>query len=201
IGKVDATVTGNKRELHAAGNVTGNGFRYGDNGALTAASDFTATIPNLEMENASVTATTHATFVSVAGQNINEIDAKTTYQQKQVEFDATAKQPQRSLTAAGSVVLHPEHQEIHLRNLDLTSQGVRWQTPPSTEATINYAQDSVTVENLKLVNGDQTIDAEGSFGGPGDALHVTATNIDVATVDALMMREPQLTGRLNATST
>ncbi len=201
IGKVDATITGNKRELRATGNVTGDGFKYDENGALTASSDFTATIPNLEMADASVTATTHATFVTIGGQNINELDAKTTYQQKQVEFDATAKQPQRSLTAAGSVLLHPEHQEIHLRNLDLTSQSVRWQMAPNAEATINYANDSVAVENLKLVNGDQAIDAEGSFGRPGDALHVTARNIDVATVDALMMREPQLSGRLNATST
>src|SRR5262245_11670573 len=211
IAKVDATVTGNKRELRAAGNLTADGFKYGDNGALTASSDFTATVPNLDAENASVTATTHATFVSVGGQNINEVDAKATYQQKQVEFDATAKQPQRSVTAAGAVLLHPEHQELHLRSLGLTSQGVRWQTAPDNEATINYAgrgegvpgEESVaiTVENLKLVNGDQTIDAEGSFGRPGDELHVTANNIDVATVDALMMREPQLSGRLNATST
>jgi translocation and assembly module TamB len=211
IAKVDATVTGNKRELQIAGNLTGNGFKYGENGALTASSDFTATVPNLDPANANVTATTHATFVTIGGQNINELEAKTTYQEKRVEFDATAKQPQRSLTAGGAVILHPEHQEVHLRNLDLTSQGVRWQTAPDTEATINYAgrgegapgEESVaiTVANLKLVNGDQTIEANGSFGHPGEALHVTANHIDVATVDALMMREPQLSGRLNATST
>ena len=201
IGKIDATITGNKRELQATGNVTGDGFKYGENGALAASSDFTAKVPNLEMADASVTATTHATFVTIAGQNINELDAKTTYQQKQLEFDATAKQPQRSLTAAGSVLLHPEHQEIHLRNLDLTSQGVRWQSAPNAEATINYAHDDVTVKNLKLVNGDQELDADGTFGHPGDALHVTARNVDVATVDALLLREPQFTGRLNASAT
>ena len=211
IGKVDATITGNKRELKAAGNVTGDGFKYGDNGALSASSDFTATVPNLEPADASVTATTHATFVTLAGQNINELDAKTTYQQKQLAFDATAKQPERSLTAAGSALLHPEHQEVHLRSLGLTSKGMQWQTAPNTEATIKYAVRGVgapgvsdvrvAVENLRLVNGDQAIDADGSFGGPGDALHVTARNIDVATIDALLLREPQLTGRLNATST
>ncbi|OLC74515.1 MAG: hypothetical protein AUH72_21605 [Acidobacteria bacterium 13_1_40CM_4_65_8] len=240
IGKIDATITGNRRELQATGNVTGDGFKYGENGALAASSDFTAKVPNLEMSDASVNATTHATFVTIAGQNINELDAKTTYQQKQLQFDATAKQPQRSLTAAGSVLLHPEHQEIHVRNLDLTSQGVHWQTPPNSEATISYAKrgegvpaerirpsagsgrperqaeqevegrgaeapgvnnDAVSVTNLKLVNGDQELDADGTFGRPGDALYVTARNVDVATIDALMLREPQLTGRLNATST
>ena len=47
IGKVDATVTGNKRELQAAGNVIGDGVKYGDNGALTLSSDFTAKVPEL----------------------------------------------------------------------------------------------------------------------------------------------------------
>jgi translocation and assembly module TamB len=35
----------------------------------------------------------------------------------------------------------------------------------------------------------------------GDALQVSLKNIDVATVDALMLRPPQLSGRLNATGT
>jgi hypothetical protein len=211
IGKVDATVTGNKRELQATGNVTGDGFKYGENGALTASSDFTASVPNLEWADASVDANTHATFVTVAGQNINELDAKTTYRQKELGFDATAKQPERSLTAAGSVLMHPEHQEIHLRNLNLTSQGVQWQTAPGNEATINYGvrgagapgvnDNAIAVTNLKLVNGDQAIDADGTFGRPGDALHVAARNIDVATIDALLLRPPQLSGRLNATGT
>ena len=79
IGKIDATVTGNRRELQAAGNVVGDGLKYGDNGALTISSDFTANVPDLTVADASVTANTHATFVTVGGQNINEVDAKTTY--------------------------------------------------------------------------------------------------------------------------
>jgi hypothetical protein len=158
-------------------------------------------MPELNVADASVTATTRATFVMVAGQNVNELDAKTSYNQKQVEFEATAKQPARSLTSTGSVTLHPDHQEIHLRALALTSEGVQWQTAPASEATIRYASDTIAVKNLKLVNGDQAISAEGAFGRPGDALQVTLNNIDVATIDAVMLRPPQLSGRLSATST
>src|SRR5207245_2335232 len=77
--KVDATVTGNKHELQAAGNITGDGVKYGDNGALTISSNFSATVPQLRAQEASVHATTHATFVTVGGQNINELDAQTDY--------------------------------------------------------------------------------------------------------------------------
>ena len=42
IGKIDATITGNKRELQATGTLVGDDVKYRDNGALTVSSDFTA---------------------------------------------------------------------------------------------------------------------------------------------------------------
>ncbi len=199
IGKIDATVTGNRRALKAAGNVIGDGVTYGDNGALTIASTFTASVPELTIADATVVADTHATFVTVAGQEINELDAKTTYQAKQLDFDATAKQPQRSLGVAGALVLHADHQEVHLQRLGLQTLGQTWQIASGSEATINYAHDAIAVKNLTLVNGGQRVSADGTFGRPGDALKVTLTNVDVANVDALLLRAPQLTGALNAT--
>jgi autotransporter translocation and assembly factor TamB len=201
IGKIDATVTGNRRELQATGNVTGNSLKYGENGALTISSDYTAKIPDLTVADANIEATTHATFVTVAGQNINELDAKTTYAQKQVEFDVDAKQPQRTLGAVGSLVLHPDHQEVHLQSLGLQTQGQTWQMAPGSSATIKYATESVAVSDLALVNADQRISADGSFGRPGDSLKVTLANVDLANVDAMLLRPPQLTGRANATAT
>jgi autotransporter translocation and assembly factor TamB len=201
IAKVDATVTGNKRELQAAGNLTADGFRYQENSALTASSDFTASVPELSVEDASVTATTHATFLTLAGQTINDLDAKTTYKQKQIEFDATAKQPQRSLGVGGTALLHPDHQEVHLTRLAIDAQGQKWQLATGSQATIDYANDAVALERLTLVNSDQRIAADGRFGRPGDALKLTLTNVDLASVDAMLLRPPQFTGRLNASGT
>lgn len=198
IGKVDATVTGNKHQLKASGNLIGDGVSYGDNGALTVASTFTATVPELTVENATVVADTHATFVTIAGQEINELDAKTTYKKKQLDFDATAKQPQRSLGATGSLLLHPDHQEVHLQRMALQTQGQNWQLAPGSEATINYAHDAIAVKNLTLASGNQQIAADGTFGRPGAALKLTLTNVDLANVDAILLRPPQLTGTLNA---
>jgi autotransporter translocation and assembly factor TamB len=201
IGKVDATVTGNKRELKATGNLVGDGLKYGENGALAASSTFTASVPELTFADATVTADTHATFVSIGGQDINELDAKTTYRQKQLDFDATAKQPQRSAGATGSLVLHPDHQEVHLQRLGLQTQGQTWQLAQGSQATINYAQDAIAVRSLTLANGVQQIAADGTFGRSGDALKLTLTNVDVANVDAILLRPAQLTGTLNASAT
>ena len=201
IGAIDATLTGNRHELKAFGNLVGDGVKYGDNGALTISSNFNAVTPELEVADAAVVADTHATFVSVAGQEINEVDAKTTYKQKQLDFDATAKQPQRSLAAGGALLLHPDHQEVHLQRFGLQAQGRNWQLAPASQATVNYGQDAIAVRDLTLVSGNQRIAADGTFGQPGDALKVTLTNVDLAGVDAMLLRPPQLTGTLTASGT
>jgi autotransporter translocation and assembly factor TamB len=203
IAKVDATVTGNKRDLQATGNFVGDGIKYGGNGALTATTDFTGNIENLDTSTITANATTRATFVTVGGQNINELTATTNYTGDEVDFDASARQPMRTLNAAGSLLLHTDHQEVHLRTLALDSQGVKWQTAPDARPAIQYGGDELTLKDFRLVsgaNGDQQMSAEGTFGGPGDALTVTLTNLDVATVDALLLREPQLSGRLQASA-
>ncbi len=199
IAKIDATVTGNRRQLQASGNLTGDGVKYQGNGALTASSDFTAVVTDLDASSAIVSATTNATFVTFAGQNINELTARTEYRAKEVDFDATARQPQRSLTAAGTLIVHPDHDEVHLRRLGFQSQGIQWQTAPDAQPTVQYGGDAITVNDFRLVNGGQEISAGGTFGAPGEALVVTMKDIDVATIDALLLRPPQLSGRLNAT--
>ena len=80
IAKVDATVTGNRQRARGDGNLTGDGVKYGDNGALTLSTRLHGDGAGpRRCERRTVSATTHATFVTVAGQNINELTAKTDY--------------------------------------------------------------------------------------------------------------------------
>ena len=90
IGTLDVVVGGNKKEFTVNGTVTGNGVRYGDYGALAASSKFNAKIPNLDAQQTTVTADTSATFVDIAGQEINELTAKTDYRDKNVDFTLNA---------------------------------------------------------------------------------------------------------------
>ena len=158
-------------------------------------------VPVLTIAEANVSATTKATFVTAAGQNINELAANTEYEHRQLTVDATAKQPQRTLAAAGSMEMQPDQREIHLEQLSLQAQGQQWQLAPDARPAIQYENDIVAVQDLELTSGDQRITADGSFGRADDALKVTLNNVDLASVDALLLRPPQFSGRVNAIST
>jgi autotransporter translocation and assembly factor TamB len=197
IAAVDGTVTGNRTELQAAGALKGDGLRYQENGALSLNADYTVRVPEMDFARGVVEADTEATFVTLAGQEINELTANVSYEDRQLGFELTAEQPERSLDAAGLLILHPDHQEIHLERLNVAAAGQRWQVAPGHEPAIQYAANAIAIENLALVSGDQQITADGRFGQPDDQLTVSLGNIDLAGVEALLLRPPQFTGRLN----
>jgi len=201
IGSVDGTVTGNRTELKAAGHLTGDGLTYQENGALTLTSSYTARVPDLDIKRAEIDADSRATFVEVAGQQIDELSGTASYADQRVGFDLTASQPKRSARASGALLLHPDHQEVHLERLALATGNQEWSIPQGEQATINYAHDEIAVDKVHLVSGDQEIRADGRFGQAGSALDVTLNNVELARVDELLLRPPQFTGRLNASAT
>ncbi len=111
---IDATVTGNASELKAAGTLQGSNIGYGDNEALTLKSSFDVAVPELMPAKATVKAKSTATFLEVAGQQVRELTAETTYSQSKLDFNAVAQEGVRQLAAQGSATFHPDHQEIHL---------------------------------------------------------------------------------------
>lgn len=195
---VDATVTGNARELTAEGALQGSNIGYGNTAALTLSSTFGVSMPDLTPERATVRAKSAATFVEVAGRTINELTADTTYSQSKLDFNAVAQHGMRQLAASGAAVLHPDHQEVHLADFALRAEKVEWRAAPGTEAAIRYGDDRLAIADLRLVSGDQRIDADGALGSPGDVLLVRADNVDMAQLDTLLLGEQRFAGRLDA---
>jgi hypothetical protein len=199
---VDAYITGNGNELYINGTVQGSNIGQGDNNALSLTSTFDVTVPQLDAQRAAVHASNEATFLQVGGQKINQLLADVTYGQSKVYFAATAKQEQRQLDAGGTVVLHPDHQEIHLPDLAIKTQQIEWRTPAGSEAAVRYGKDRIAVNNLQLVSGDQRITADGVVGSASEALKVQAQNVDVAQLNQIALGQPgQVVGRLNANAT
>jgi len=195
---VDATVTGNARELIADGTLKGSSIGYGRNAALTLDSTFAVSVPELTPDEATVRAKSAATFVEIGGQTVNELTAETTYRQGMLDFSAVAQHGMRELAASGNAVLHPDHQEVHLGDLTLRAEKVEWRSVPGAEAAIRYGGGRLAIDDLQLASGDQRIDADGTLGAPGDGLTVRAENVDVAQLDTLLLGEQRFTGRLDA---
>jgi autotransporter translocation and assembly factor TamB len=207
---VDATVTGNARELKADGTLTGSNLGHGENEALSLMSTFSAAMPNLTPAETRVQASSTVTFLEVGGQTINQLTADTTYvpapanqgqDAARVDFKAVAQQGVRQLAAGGSVVLHPDHQEVHVADLALRAEQIEWRTEPGSEATIRYGGDRIQVRNMQLVNGDQRIHAEGVVGSTTETLQVRAENVDVAQMDTLLLGDGRLAGRFTGNAT
>jgi autotransporter translocation and assembly factor TamB len=198
---MDGTVTGNRRELRASGHLVADNLGYGETSALTVSTDYVVTIADLMLAHASFGADTAATFVTVAGQTIDEVHAKAQYANQAVDFDATARQSERSLEAAGSLLLQPGRQEVRLDRFGVQAQGTSWKLAPESAPAIRHGDGAVTVDGLQLVSGTQRIAAGGAFGRPGDVFRISFEDVDLAGVDQVTLRPSQFTGRLSASST
>jgi translocation and assembly module TamB len=196
---LDGTVTGNASSLQTDGKLSGGNLKYGENGALDLNSQYKVTVPDLQFANATAQATTSATFVKVGSLELNEVAATTTYADQRLEFATKLQEQTRELEAKGDVVFHPDHQEIHLPQLSLRTQGIEWRSS-SDRAAVRYGGGKVELQDVKLVSGDQTLEANGAFAVSGDepagAIDVKAANIDLAEVERLALQNRGLSGRL-----
>jgi hypothetical protein len=198
---VDATLTGNAGLLQASGTLQGSNLGHGESEALAVESTFDVRIPGLTPAEATVQANTTATFVEIGGQQINELTADTTYRQSRLEFKAVAQQGARELGAGGSAVFHPDHQEIHLADLSLRAEQIQWSMAAGSEARVRYGQDRIEIDNLRLASGEQRLEADGVIGSETEPLQVRVDNVDVAQIDALLLGDQRLAGRLSAEAT
>ena len=203
---LDGTVTGNASTLQTTGAMDGSNVGYNDNKALDVNSNYTVSIPDLTVKNIKVEATSAATFVAVGGLQINALTATTTYENQRIEFKTNAKEKTRELDATGSVILHPDHQEIHLPELAIRTQGVEWRTVPGSNAAIQYGASRIELENIKLASGDQSLDISGVLPLKGAAaatgkINARARNVDLQQLETLLLQNQGLTGRLDADAT
>jgi autotransporter translocation and assembly factor TamB len=218
---LDGTITGNAASLTITGTVDGANVGYETNKALDLNSSYTVTVPDLAFARARVQADTTGTFLQLGNTQLRTLTATTTYADKTLDFATHIAQERsggtavaaaggsasgaRELDAAGRVVFHPDHQELHLPSLALRTQGVEWTTAPGAEATVKYGASRVDVIGVRLVNGDQSLGVDGSF-SLGDnpeigSIKVQAQNVDIAQLEKLALQNRGFTGRLNADAT
>ena len=199
--------SGPASNLTIVGKLGANRLRYGTNiDALTANSTYTVQLPHFTIADARIQADTAATFVTIAGRNLPRVTAKTTYGENQLQFDTMVEEERRSLGLGGNVVFHPDHEELHLRALNLTVGQTQWALPQGQEATARYSKESITLDNFVLERGTQRVTAAGTvaIGASSDRLennlNVRLDNVQVQDVNELLLGNRALAGVLNATA-
>ena len=199
--------SGPAANMTIAGKLGANRLRYGSNvDALSANSTYTVQLPHFDITQGRIEADTFATFVTIAGRNLPRVTAKTTYEQSRLQFETMIEEDRRSLGLGGDVVLHPDHDELHLRALDLKVGETQWALPQGQEAIAKYTSDAVTLENFVLQRGAQQLTAAGTVAiGAASAnaandLTVRLTNVEVQDINTLMLGNRSLAGVLNASA-
>ena len=161
---LDGTITGNRASLTTTGTLDGSKLSYKNNSALDLDSTLHGDDPRPPGRARACRGDDHRARSSrSAALEINELTAKTTYADQRVDFTTNVKEKTRELDATGQLILHPDHQELHLPALALRTQGVEWRMAPGSEATIKYGQDRVELENVRLVSADQSLDVTGTI--------------------------------------
>ncbi len=218
---LDGTLTGNAASLNLTGTLDGSNVGYKDNKALDLNSRYTVSVPDLDFVRSNVQAETTSTFLQVGSLQINTLTATTSYVDKKLEFQThIAESPSggqaeaaagrsssgaRELDATGSVIFHPDHQEVHLPSFAVRTLGVEWKSAPGSQATIKYGQDRIELQDVKLVNADQVLDVDGTFALGENArfegIKVHAQNVDIAQLEKLTLQNRGFSGTLNADAT
>jgi TamB, inner membrane protein subunit of TAM complex len=199
---LDGTLTGNAGSMQTTGTLDGSDLSYLENNALDLNAKYSVTVPELSFGDATVRATTTANFVRAGGIRLNSVEATTTYAKKTLEFSASLQEQTREVDASGQVIFHPDHQEIHLPQLAIRTEGLEWRSAPGVEAAVQYGGGKLSMQNVRLVNADQTLGLDGTLALQGEenagTLDVTAGNVDVAQLEKLLLQNRGLSGRLNA---
>ena len=197
---VEGQVMGNRGELRSTGHVKGSNVGHGANSALSVESDYEVRVPDLDVASATVTAAPRLAFITVGGQEITRLNAKATYVKKQLELEADAQQAERQVRVGGSLILHPDHQEVHLTRFGLTTQGLEWTLAPGHDARLQYGGEEVRFEDLRLMSGTQRIEVEGTVGPRDSHLRAALSDVDLSRLDTLIVGDRRFGGTLNASA-
>ena len=202
---LDGTVAGNAASLQTTGTLDGSNVGYRENKALDLDSKYTVTVPDLNVKQIRVEADTNATFIKAGVLQLKAVTAKTTYSGDRLQFTANVKDEKRELDASGELILHTDHQEVHLPQLAVRTQGIEWKSVTGSEATIQYGQGRVQVDNLRLASGEQALAVNGAFAmqgeSPAGAVKVQAANVDLQQLQTLLLTDRGLSGKLSAAAT
>lgn len=206
-GHVEGTVTGPPERLTAAGDLALREVAYGTSfSALTLNGTFGLDVTDQQWRDVTAHANTTATFVTLAGQDVQRMTTDATYRAGSLDVDTQIEQKERTLDVAGGMLFEPEQDEIRLRRLALTTANQVWSLPDGREAVIQYGGGRVVIQDFVVARGPQRLGVAGilGLGNPGgvqaSGVDVTAENLQLADLRELLSGTYKVSGVLNGTA-
>lgn len=200
---LEGRLTGNAAAYATDGTLDGSPLAYGD---VFDALDFEATyeVALQDLETLTAEARLRSVLPRIGGREVRSLDAGLAYAGQTLTFETDVRENGRTLSGAGRIVFHPDHQELHVQRLGLTAGDVTWQIAGDQDVAVQYRPDRVVVERLNLASGVQTLSIAGVVSldpGTTSDLEIDVVNVDLADLGALLLlNERRLAGRLDASA-
>lgn len=200
--RLEGRLQGAGNVLETTASLRGHDLAVGPVEALTIESTVDAKMTDRRPDAVIANAKSVATFVQAGDTRIDRVTSTVGWSGETMDVAAKLESRARTVDIAGVVTPHPDHQEVHLRQLALASGAVQWALPAGRDATIQYGASRISVTGLDLVRGDAILRVAGTIGdgaAPGESLLIRAERVDVADLNDLVLEAQRLTGRLDAT--
>lgn len=200
VGPIDRT--------RVEGTFTASNIDVGGVSALTASGNYHADGTVSDLANATLSGDGSASFVSAFGRSFGNATAKVTYRQGRLDGDIETRLPDsRVARIAGNLIVHPEHNEVHVTSLQVQLGNEKWVLSPTAGApVVSWSQSTLTLRDLVFETGTGApgrISIGGDLGRTASSGQLSFRIQDVPLQD-LRPVVPSIApyrGRLNATIT
>jgi autotransporter translocation and assembly factor TamB len=176
--------------------------------ALSASGNYRIEGAASRLAEATISGDASATFVSAFGQSLGTASGKLTYSQQRLQGELEARLPDsRVARVSGNIVVHPEHNELHVASLQVELGNERWVLNSSAGSpTVSWSESKLSANDLVFDTGKGVggrISITGDLGRTTAAGDLSIKIVDVPLQDLrpLIPSIVAYRGRLNATIT
>jgi autotransporter translocation and assembly factor TamB len=193
--KLDGTFTASNIEAAGVSALTASG-NYHVEGAVSRLAD------------ATISGDASASFVSAFGRSFGNASGKLTYSQQRLQGELEARLPDsRVARMSGNVIVHPEHNELHVASLQVELGNERWVLNSSVGSpAVSWSDAKLSARDLVFdtgKGGPGRISITGDLGrtAPAGDLSIKIENVPLQDLRPLVPSIAAYRGRLNATVT
>jgi translocation and assembly module TamB len=207
-GTLRGRITGPVDHTVVDGTFSGSDLEVAGVKALTVSANYHLEGSVLNVSAMTATGDLTASFVTAFGQDFGNATARLSYKDQQLQGEVEARLPDsRVARLSGNVVIHPEHNELHVAALEVAFAKQRWLLSKTAGSpVISWSGSTLTARDLVFDAGTGAsgrISIDGNLGRTAAAGEVTirARDVPIEELPPLFPSVAGYRGQLNGTVT